>query len=221
MKTMRYTIGRGMILALGIAIACASGAEAGGRIQKDDIREIMRKTKALYGSTATAEVQFEQSSGEGKAFGLLVFAGNDKFRLELPKQTIVNNGQKVWTYTPEKRQVVVSNASRSAGRLTPGEILTAFPGDYATALAGDATVNGRPVWVVRCTPGSGQKIGDVTMATLYIDKATYRFQQVEIESPSIGSVKLRITEARYGIKLSDGRFAFTPPEGVRVVDLSR
>ena len=106
------------------------------------------------------------------------------------------------------------------GKLTPSEILTAFPGDYATTLVGEQKVNGRAVWVVRCTPGSGRKVGDVQKATLYIDKSTYRFQQVEIESPSVGTVKVRIISPQYGAKLPDSRFTFTAPKDTRVVDLS-
>jgi outer membrane lipoprotein carrier protein len=219
MKIMNHTIiGRiSATLILGMALTPAAQT----RTRVDDVREIVRKTKALYDATTTAEVKFEQTSGEGRALGLLVFGSGDRFRLELPKQTIVSNGQKVWTYMPGKSQVVVSNATRGAGRLTPSEILTAFPGDYATELVGDKTVNGRPVWVVSCTPGSGRKIGDVTKATLYIDKSSYRFQQVDVESPSLGRVSVKITSARYGVKLTDDRFTFTAPQGVRVVDLSK
>lgn len=194
----------------------------GARRAPDDIREIVRKTKAAYNTTQSAEVKFEQTSGSGSPTnGTLTYAEGDKYRLELGKQTIISDGQKTWTYTPAKKQVVISKAATGASRLTPGQILTAFPGDYATSLTGSATVNGRAVWIVRCIPGSGKKIGDVTAATLYIDKSTYRFQQVDVESPTIGKIKLRITSATYGAKVPASRFSFTPPSGVRVIDLSR
>ena len=216
---MKHIISRNIAAALILGMTITSLGQAKTRV--DDVREIVRKTKALYDATTTAEVKFEQTSGEGKAIGLLLFGSGDRFRLELPKQTIVSNGQKVWTYMPEKRQVVVSNATHGGGRRTPSEILTAFPGDYATELVGDQTINGKAVWVVRCTPGSGKKIGDVTKATLYIDKSSYRFQQVDVESPSLGRLSVRITGAQYGVKLTDARFTFTAPQGVRVVDLSK
>ncbi|MDB5032783.1 MAG: gliding motility protein [Chlorobi bacterium] len=209
----------GSILVLMIALGPISAAHS--RTRLDDVRDIVKKTKALYNSTTAAEVRFEQAGANGSTSGTLTYSGSEKFRLELPKQTIVSDGVKTWTYSPDKKQVVISKAAGTSGRLTPGEILTAFPGSYATELVGEQTVNGRAVWVVRCTPGNGKKIGDVTRATLYIDKGTYRFQQVDIESPTVGTVKLRITSAQYGVKVPETKFTFAPPQGVRVVDLSR
>ncbi|HVZ38885.1 MAG TPA: outer membrane lipoprotein carrier protein LolA [Candidatus Kapabacteria bacterium] len=189
--------------------------------QTTDVKQIVQKVKSIYASTSSAEIRFEQTGGTGNASGTLVYQGGDRYRLDLPKQTIVSDGTKVWTYTPEKKQVVISRASKGTGRLTPEDILTAFPGNYATELAGEEKLNGRPVWIVRCTPGAGGKIGDVTKATLYIDKSTYRFQQVDIEGPSVGSLKLRILSARYGGSIPASTFTFNPPGGVRVVDLSK
>lgn len=208
------------VLAL-CAVLITGTALARPRPRPMDVAEIVKKTKALYNSTATAEIRFEQSGASGAASGTLAYGKGDKYRLELPKQTIVSDGKKVWTYTPEKRQVLISKSIAGSGRLTPEDILTAFPGDYATELTGEQKINGRPVWVVRCTPGSGAKIGDVTRATLYIDKTSYRFQQVEVESPSLGSMTLRIISAQYGAKIPDSRFTFVAPKDTRVVDLTR
>lgn len=215
---MRTTQQHGIVaLALGVILAVAPAL---GRVSAD-VNEIVKKTKSVYASTATAEIKFEQTGSAGNASGTLTYAKGDKYRLELPKQTVVSNGSTVWTYMPEKRQVVVSKAVTSANRLTPEDLLTAFPGDYSSQLVGEQKVNGRAVWVVRCTPGNGAKIGDVNRATLYIDKATYRFQQVEVESPSLGTMKIRIISAQYGAKVADSRFTFVPPKDVRVVDLTR
>lgn len=205
--------------ALGMALITAATGLAGSRPY--NVAEIVRKTKAAYSSTSTAEIKFEQSGAAGTSTGTLAYGKGDKFRLELSKQTIVSNGTKVWTYMPEKRQVLISKNATGGNRLTPGEILTAFPGDYATELMGEKSVNGRPVWVVRCTPGTGKKIGDVNRATLYIDKANYRFQQVEVESPSLGTMKIRIISANYGASIADSRFNFVAPKDTRVVDLTR
>lgn len=185
-----------------------------------NVQDIVKKLKDVYNKTASATIKFEQTSGMGTFRGTLTYSGNDKFRLEMPKQTMVSNGQKTWVYVPEKKQVVVSKSVTGSGRLTPGDILTAFPGDYKTELVGEQKVNGRSVWVVRCSPGGGKKVGDVTAATLYIDKSNYRFQQVEIESPSVGNVKLRIVSAQYGSKVAESTFSFVAPKNVRVVDLS-
>ena len=184
------------------------------------VDDIVRKTRALYDATSSAEVRFEQTGGQGAMAGTLQFAKGNRYRLEFAKQTIVSNGTTVWTYTPARKQVIVSRANGRRGGITPNEILTKFPGSYRPTLIGDRKVDGRDVWVVKCAAGA-EKIGDVTSATLYIDKETYRFQRIELESPSVGSLSLRITSARYNVSIPESRFQFTPPAGSRVINLSR
>ncbi len=187
----------------------------------DELADIVRKTKAIYNGTTSAQLRFEQRGSSGNMSGTLSYASGDRYRLEIPKQTIISNGEKTWTWYPDKNRVVISKAVAGSGRLTPGQILTSFPGNYTTSLVSSSTVNGRAVWVVRCVPGSGEKIGDITGATLYIDKSSYRFQQIDVESPTIGSMTLRILSANYGAKLADSFFSFVPPQNARVVDLTR
>ena len=205
--------------ALAALLLVVSAQEASAR--RDDVDQIVRKTQSLYRGTKSGEVKFVQEGAGGNASGTLVFAEGNKYRLEFPKQTVVSNGQRTWRYMPERNQVVISKASATKGGLTPSEILTSFPGEYKTSLIGSRKVNGRDVWVVRCTAAGGKQIGDVTSATLYIDKSTYRFQQIDIDSPSVGKMTMRITSARYNISVPGTRFSYVPPKNSRVVDLSK
>jgi len=206
-----------LLTTIGIA-ASLSGGE-----QEDDGATIVRRIRSTYASTTSAEIRFQQTGGGGggSVNGTLLYSTRDRYRLELPKQTMVSDGSRVWTYTPDRKQVVVSRLARGSGRLTPGQILTSFPGTYATVLSGSSTVNGRSVWMIRCTPGSGPRIGDVERAVLYVDKETFRFQQIVVESTSLGTIRLRIVSANYRPTVDESLFSFTPPAGVRVVDLSR
>ncbi len=207
----------GALLA-GLALMISS---ASAHVAATDVNEIVKKTKALYASTPTAEVKFEQSGPAGTMSGTLLYAKGNRYRLDVTGQTTASDGQRTWLYNNAKNQVVISRATTGGARLTPNEILTAFPGTYAVKLAGEGKVNGRGVWLVRCTPGTGERIGDVSAATLYIDKQTSRFQQIDIDSPTLGQMKIRIVSARYGVKIPDARFTIVPPRGAKVIDLSK
>ena len=201
-----------------LAITASIGDAA---VRRDDVALIVRKTQDLYRTTRSGEVRFVQEGAGVNAAGTLVFAEGNKYRLEFPRQTIVSNGDRTWRYMPERNQVVISKSKGARGALTPSEILTSFPGEYRTELVGSQKVNGRDVWVVRCSAAGGKQIGDVTRATLFIDKSTYRFQQIEIESPTAGKMKMRITSAQYNISVPATRFSYVPPMNARVVDLSK
>jgi outer membrane lipoprotein carrier protein len=200
-------------------VALASIGEA--KVRRDDVAQIVRKTQDLYKTTRSGEVRFVQEGAGVNAAGTLLFAEGNRYRLEFPRQTVVSNGERTWRYMPERNQVVISKSKGTRAGLTPSEILTSFPGEYKTELVGSQKVNGRNVWVVRCTAAGGKQIGDVTRATLYIDKTTYRFQQIEIESPSAGRMKMRITSAQYNIAVPGTRFTYVPPANARIVDLSK
>jgi outer membrane lipoprotein carrier protein len=209
------------ISAVALLAMLVIGSTGDAALRRDDVAQIVRKTQDLYRNTRSGEVKFVQEGAGVNAAGTLVFAEGNKYRLEFPRQTIVSNGTKTWRYMPERNQVVISKTKGTRTGLTPSEILTSFPGEYKTSLVGTQKINGRNVWVVRCTTGGGKQIGDVNRATLYIDQSTYRFQQIEIESPTVGKMTMRITSAQYNVSIPGSRFSYIPPKNARVVDLSK
>lgn len=193
-----------------------------GKPQEESVQEIVSKSKALYAQTKGAKITFQQTSGgTGTINGTLVYGQGNKYKIDFSKQTLVSNGTTTWTWNPSTNQVVISKTASGGGRLTPNDILRSFPGDYATELKGSEKVNKRDVWVVRCTPRGGSTIGDVTEAILYIDKKTYRFQQVAVTSPSLGKAVIRISSANYNLRPTESIFTFQPPQGAKVIDLSK
>lgn len=209
-----------LVSTLAAALALISSI-SGSVHQKGDVREIVRQVKNVYAATTSAEVSFVQTGNGTNMTGRLMYASGDRYRLELSKQTIISDGKKTWTVFADRNQVVVNRAAKGSDRLTPEQILTSFPGSYATSLTGSSTVNGKSTWIVKCVPGTGPRIADVTEATLYIDKATSRFHRIDVKSESLGTVSIRITSANYTPRIDNGSFSFTPPSGMKVIDLSR
>ncbi|MGE3801665.1 MAG: outer membrane lipoprotein carrier protein LolA [Candidatus Kapaibacterium sp.] len=189
-------------------------------ILEDDVNAIVKKTKELYNKTTSAKINFSQSGSGGTVSGTLEYSTGNKFRLTLPTQTIVSNGTKTWTYIKDRNQVVVNKAA-SGGQITPKDILQSFPGDYTSTLNGNATVNGKSCWIVECSAGGANKVGDISSATLYIDKSSYRFQKISVTSPTLGTMTLTISSASYNKTIASSRFSFTAPKGAKVIDLTK
>ena len=189
-------------------------------VLEDDVEAIVKKTKDLYNSTTSAKITFSQTGSGETASGTLEYSSGNKFRLTLPSQTIVSDGTKTWTYIESRKQVVINKAA-SGGQLTPRDILQSFPGDYSSTLKGSTTVNGKSCWIVECTAGGSNRVGDISNATLYIDKSTYRFRKITVQSPSLGTMTLTIKSANYNKAISSSRFTFTPPSGAKVIDLTK
>lgn len=187
---------------------------------QDDVNAIVAKTKTLYKDTRTAKLTFSQSGSAGTASGTLEYSSGNKFRLTLPDRTIISDGNKTWTYLKERNQVVINKAA-SNGQVTPNDILRSFPGDYQSVLDGSATAGGNAVWVVQCSASGSNRVGDISNATLYIDKKTYRFRKISVTSPSLGTMTLDISKAQYNLSLPSSRFTFTPPKDAKVIDLTK
>lgn len=194
-------------------------ATVGAGTTADDVKKIVKKTKELYKGTKSAKITFTQAGSGETVSGTLEYSSGNKFRLTLPEQTIVSNGTKTWTYIKARNQVVINKAATD-GQITPNDILRSFPGDYTTTLDGSTTVGGKKVWKVKCSASGDDKLGDISKATLYIDKSTYRFKKISVTSPTLGTLNLTIKSANYNKTIASSRFTFTAPKGAKVVDLT-
>ncbi len=187
--------------------------------QSDSVKKIVAKARQLNTATTTARINFTQSGGGADGSGVIEYAQGNKFRLDIPGRTVVSNGSKTWSFMKSKNQVIINKAA-SGGQVTPNDILQSFPGDYSTSLAGSTTVGGNAVWKVDATASGDRRIGDITNATLYIDKKSYRFRKITVTSPSLGTMTLTITGAEYNVSIPASRFTFVPPSDAKVIDLS-
>ena len=203
-----------------IAFALLVAPALQAHVLEDDVDAIVKKTKELYDKTTSAKITFTQSGSGDDVTGTLEYASGNKFRLTLPAQTVVSNGTKTWTYVEARNQVVINKAA-SDGQVTPKDILQSFPGDYSSTLNGSTTVNGKSCWIVQCSASGSNRVGDISSATLYIDKSTYRFRKITVTSPSMGTMTLTITSATYNTTNSSSRFTFSAPKGAKVIDLTK
>lgn len=128
---------------------------------------------------------------------------------------VVADGAWVWTYFPstDPRQVVRFPLAEQ-GRMDFFQEFVSEPGvRYVPTLQGEETVGGRSTWRIALEPRDRSYFEG---ATVWIDRETSLMRKVEIlqENGSVRVVELGDLELNPSIP--EGRFRFTPPEGVQV-----
>jgi hypothetical protein len=114
--------------------------------------------------------------------------------------------RKLSSETPAQKQRRLEDAEKQRRR--EFAFLSEIPELYDLRLEGDATVDGRPVWVVSGAPrpGARPKSSDAKMlmkvrGRMWIDKATYQWAKVEAETTDTISWGLFLARLSAGAKM--------------------
>ena len=114
--------------------------------------------------------------------------------------------RKLNSETPAQKQRRLEDAEKQRRR--EFAFLSEIPELYDLRLEGDATVDGRPVWVVSGAPrpGARPKTSDAKMlmkvrGRMWIDKATYQWAKVEAETTDTISWGLFLARLSAGAKM--------------------
>jgi hypothetical protein len=114
--------------------------------------------------------------------------------------------RKLNSETPAQKQRRLEDAEKQRRR--EFAFLSEIPELYDLRLEGDATVDGRPVWVVSGAPrpGARPKSSDAKMlmkvrGRMWIDKATYQWAKVEAETTDTISWGLFLARLSAGAKM--------------------
>ena len=185
--------------------------------------DAVRSLAARYTVTTFAAVLESRSETEGK---LYLQRDRNRLRLEEAGQTIVSDGETLWTYVPGNRQVIVSPAGEEGSESGPGrtgrpgrpdDFIFNYSNRYLYALEGREPVDGMPCSRLRLTavePADG--LPDLR---IWVDEKNWLTRKVTYRDDMGSETTLRFMDYRLNEKLAPGLFEMTAPEGVEWVDL--
>jgi len=189
----------------------------------ENAQEILEKVRAKYASIKDAELRFSQltrfslSKLEQRGSGTLYLKKENKYRIETDDQTIVTDGQTVWSYSIPNKQVLVDNFKIREGSLTPERILSGAPEDFTPTVIGKEKIGGTETVILKLVPRNGEAL--VVSLRLWVDPEEWLVRKAEITDANGKETSYTVASIRTNIGLSDSRFTLRIPEGVEVVDL--
>ncbi|MCH8928266.1 MAG: outer membrane lipoprotein carrier protein LolA [Candidatus Marinimicrobia bacterium] len=206
-----------IFLLLGISIGFLIPQE----VQAQSANEVFDKMRNALKKEKSISIAYEQSykwksSNRGsKSAGKLDMQDLIKFRLYTEEQTIVSDGESVWSYTPFTKQVIINRIDKSGGTILPGDFLSDYPKDYRAKLLKEDKFEGE--YLLELKPKESGSF--VTAIRIWVDGEDYLIRSIEYIDINQNVTLWEITEINLNPNFDDSHFKFDSPSGVETVDL--
>jgi outer membrane lipoprotein-sorting protein len=150
--------------------------------------------------------------------GKIVVQGN-QYRLTLPEQEVINNGQTVWTYLKDANEVQIINHDPEQEATTPWTILANCRQNYVLDRLDAQQVDEHVCDLVKLVSKDNEH--DLLKVTLTIAHATRHIERLEILDSNQTLHIFFITEFAYDLDLNPAFFYFNAKKypGVEVIDM--
>ncbi len=205
-----------LLLLAGLAVVGASRAEI-------TPEEVLNNVRKKYDSISDAEIVFTQRSRfavakiEQEISGKLWFKKDRKYRVEIGDQTVVTDGETVWSYSPATGQVLVDHFKLDERSITPERILTTAPSEYAPALVGREKMGKYEVVVLKLTPT--KEHGMVQSMKAWVSEGDWMIRRIDIVDSSGKETSYIVHTFKVNADIPDSSFVFEAPDGAETVDL--
>jgi outer membrane lipoprotein carrier protein len=210
---------RGLLTAV-IALVLASGHASAA--DPDGLAEAVKRVQERYETTRTLTAEFKQIvesptlAGSLESHGTLAFEKPNRMRWDYAppdKQVIVGDGETLWIYQPDERQVIKAPLGEAFQASTPISFLAGLgrlDRDFATSLEREDAER----WVLRLVPRKDEGLGTLT---LVVRKPDATVEEARVTDALGTTTRLRLSAEKRNERLDPGLFRFTPPAGVDVV----
>ena len=178
---------------------------------------------ARYTVTTYAAVLEQRNETGGR---LYLQRDENRLRLEEAGQTIVSDGESMWTYVPGNRQVIVSPAGDEASEAQPDHLgrpgrpddfIFNYSNRYRYDLEGRQRIDDSSCYILKLTAVAGNE--GIPELRIWVDDGTWLTKKVAYTDDMGSMTTLRFMDYRLNTKLDPGLFKMTTPEDVEWVDL--
>ena len=204
------------VVCLVLAAAVVAPARA------DELADALRTLQQRYESTRTLVAKFHQEvesptmAGKLTSNGTVSFEKPNRMRWDYAapdRQTIVSDGETLWIYQPEEKQVLKAPLREAFQATTPVTFLGGLghvDRDFTPTLESSADDR----WVLKLVPREERGVGTLV---LVVRKGDASIEEARISDPLGTTTHLALSEERRNVSLGADLFHFTPPPGVDVV----
>lgn len=197
-------------------LALAALVFSSGQAEAQDADAVARRLKQKYGNVRSLTADFTQTVGRQKLQGKLSVRG-EAFRMELPGQVLVTDGDSLWSYSAAEEQVVVQAYDPSDIGFQIGQLFTDYLSVFRPTGASTATIGGVRHDVLSLRPRErGSSVRDVTVYARSSDGVPTRIRVHDVNGASLA---FDVRNVRLNPNLPASRFRFTAPPGTETINL--
>lgn len=175
------------------------------------ILDDLSKTTKTY-KTISAEYGFTILNKEGKELekqtGKVQIKG-DKFKLEIPGNTIVCDGKTLWNHNKDAKEVTIKNFdATNEDQLNPGKIFTMYEKGYKFKYEKDEKVGAVNCSLINLFPADKPEKKKFHTIVLYVDKTKKQVVQLKMLMKDGGKQIYVIKTFKPNTEMADALFVF-------------
>jgi outer membrane lipoprotein carrier protein len=184
--------------------------------------DVLRKIRRAYNRTDSFQAGFEQTftwklAGSTQTMnGQFSMAKPHRFRIQTEVQTVVTDGETVWSYSPATRQVILNDFDPATMPLRPDNFLFLFPDDERVEYVGNETVGEETIHVVDVAPRDAST--GIVSARVWVDEDTWTARKVVYVNVNQDTTTYILHDVVRNERLPEGTFMFAIPPETDVVD---
>lgn len=163
-------------------------------------------------------VRSEIFETENRIKGKMILKNPDKFKIRTKDETIVCDGEFVWSYSVENKQVIKNRLDRSKNLFTPNQYLSNFRSEYIPRLEGEEKVNRTKCFKLILSPKKEDVF--IKSMTVWVDKKNHLARKLKYKDANDNEVVLIFQHIKTNRKIRDSEFIFQTPPGVEELDLT-
>ncbi|MFK8055749.1 MAG: outer membrane lipoprotein carrier protein LolA [Saprospiraceae bacterium] len=204
-----------------VSLASVVLAQAGNA--KADLQALRTKYEAggSLQADVALEIQFPESPAEVQT-GTITQSG-ERFRVEFDQQIVISDGETVWMYLPDNKEVQVYDADDSdtnGGFMSPQDLLTIYDSDgYEYDIVGEVQENGTTLRQIEFKPTDRES--EMSKIRLTYDPVKNEIRRVRVFNKDGSRFALLLTSVKTGQEVADATFTFQAKDypGVMVEDM--
>ena len=201
-----------------LLVALSISLFAQDQVAKDVLDKLSKTTKSYKNIIVDFDFILENKSQNinDKQTGRLEMQ-EDKFRLVIADQTIINDGKSQWVYLADMNEVQIMEHDPEDDMMSPNKLFTIYEKDYKYTYVGAESENGKRLQIIDLFPEESSAFIKVNLA---VDAAKNQLSRISIFDKNGGTYTYKInTFTTNSTNLTPFTFNLSDYPGVEVIDL--
>ena len=208
-------------LLLTLAVTLTAYSLLAAQAKDSAIEAVISKSEQTYADAGHFSAKFLQTLSAGDFFedettsGTMIIGYPDRFHIESPLQTLASDGDSLWSYSVENKQVTIEAMKNLSDIVTPADYLFRFKKHYRVDSDTLLDLSGNKAYKLHLIALTEDEF--VRELDLYIDSDTYLVARAAYRDPNDNLVTLDFSDWKLNIKTKPDNFRFQTPPGVEEV----
>ena len=184
--------------------------------------QILDKSKAWFKSGKAWSLSFKAQLFQSDSpevriqSGSLIVTEGDKFKLDLSGIKFYSDGESLWQWNVDQKQVLIKAVEDLSSSLHPSELLFKYLNCKALEM-GEAEISKQKLWTLKLDPA--KYAGQFTKMEVWLSKKDFSPVRLFTEDPAGNASWYNIIDMKVVKDVSNDDFKYKPVPGVDEIDM--